>query len=185
MYKGTLPSGQGGAGHPKTKHQIRKEFHKQLRELWQQDGQLRWQMENRGGPDNVANEYRRNGYRFIPLASENNTVVCSLEVLFLRRDNPGSLITGGGDIDNRIKVLLDALRMPKGQSEIPIPPSDGEDPFYVLMEDDKLITGLTVITDRLLRPQETDESEKDVFLLIAVKTRVINPRTMYSEAHFT
>lgn len=36
-----------------------------------------------------------------------------------------------GDIDNRIKTLLDALRKPKDISELPKVdlPGDGEDPF--------------------------------------------------------
>jgi hypothetical protein len=52
------------------------------------------------------------------------------------------------------------------------------------MEDDKFITGFTVTTDRLLLPQTSDESPKDVLLVINVHTRVMNPRVPYSEAHW-
>ena len=37
---------------------------------------------------------------------------CSLKVNFLRNESVGSLITQADDLDNRIKTLFDALRMP-------------------------------------------------------------------------
>jgi hypothetical protein len=43
---------------------------------------------------------------------------CALDILFLRRDNPGNLIASGGDIDNRLKVLFDGLRMPEPMSDL-------------------------------------------------------------------
>lgn len=174
IYQGSLPAQQSDRGPTAVKHKIRQEFHKQLKELWQQNWMLR-QYVHDTGIEHLTTQYQRNGYNFIPLVSENNAVVCNLEVLFLRRDNPGNFVIQGGDIDNRVKVLFDALRMPKRLNEIPHPPQQDEDPFYVLMEDDKFITGFTVTTDRLLLP-EVDGSEKDVFIVIRVQTRVTNPR---------
>ena len=180
IYKGPLPSQQESAD-VKVKHAIRREFHGQLKELWHQHAILKEQLAH-GWQDHPMNQFNREGYRFVPLISESNTVTCALDVLFLRRDNPGHFVVQGGDIDNRIKVLFDALRMPKGKQEVPDRPQEGEDPFYVLMEDDKFITGFTVTTDRLLLPQTSDESPKDVLLVINVHTRVMNPRVPYSEA---
>ena len=57
--------------------------------------------------EHLASQYCRNGYRFVPLVREENGFSCSLDITFLRRDNVGSLIRNGGDIDNRIKVLFD------------------------------------------------------------------------------
>lgn len=68
--------------------------------------------------ETLASRYTRNGFRFVPLVHSGVNLVCGLDVLFLRRDNPGALIRSGGDIDNRIKVLLDALKMPKDGSEL-------------------------------------------------------------------
>ena len=64
--------------------------------------------------------------------------------------------TQGGDLDNRLKTLLDALRAPKVLAEVPehAQPSADESPFLCLLEDDALIDGLSVTTDRLLRPEE-------------------------------
>ena len=87
----------------------------------------------------------------------------------MRTDKPGSLIkSGSGDIDNRLKTLFDALRMPKSKDELGryagVPGLD-EDPFYCLLEDDKFITRLVVETDMLLRPAA---SSNDTHLIITV-----------------
>ena len=103
--------------------------------------------------DWVADNYARCGYRFVPLVNNLDGIACALDILFLRRDEPGSLIKGGGDIDNRIKVLFDALRMPKGYQELEgFQPATDESPFFCLLEDDRLITEVKVTTDRLLTP---------------------------------
>lgn len=96
---------------------------------------------------------------------------CSLDILFLRRDQPGALVTHGGDIDNRMKVLLDALRMPDGCHEVcGNTPTADEEPFFCLLTDDRLITEIRIVTDRLLTPLETHEYIHDVHLIIHVKT---------------
>jgi hypothetical protein len=113
-----------------------------------------------GGPDDkvsimdaVAFNYRGNGYRFVPLVRKDWRPMCSLNILFLRHDPPGSLVHAG-DLDNRIKTLIDALRRPesaielRGNEQL----AEGEDPFFCLLEDDKLVTGLTVESDRFLKP---------------------------------
>ena len=76
-------------------------------------------------------------------------------------------LTKGGDLDNRLKTLLDALRAPNDPQELPAgaSPQSDEDPFYCLLEDDKLIIGLSVTNDRLLRPTA---NPKHVVLLIHV-----------------
>jgi hypothetical protein len=81
-------------------------------------------------------------------------LACSLDILFLRRDSPGNLVRSGGDIDNRINTLFDALRRPENGEEVAgFPPGPNEDPFFCLMETDSLVTEVSVITDRLLLPQ--------------------------------
>jgi hypothetical protein len=57
-------------------------------------------------------------HRFAPLITERNYNGCSLDVLFLRRDIPGGIVRHGGDIDNRLKVLFDALRMLRETLEV-------------------------------------------------------------------
>src|ERR1700687_822862 len=99
---------------------------------------------------------------------------CSLDILFLRRDGPGSLVRSGGDIDNRLKVLFDALRMPQTPDEVcgdTLGPD--EDPFFCLLEDDKLISKAQVDTNWLLTPPGAGEKIHDVHLIIGVKTVVV------------
>ena len=93
---------------------------------------------------------------FVPLISPDTHLLCELEISMLRPEPPGKIITQGGDIDNRIKTLFDALRMPK-ENEIPKSVEIGSDEapyFFCLLEDDALISRVAVQTDRLLVPEE-------------------------------
>ena len=129
--------------------------------------------------EHLANNYQRCGGRFVPLIREDSGFTCDLEVLFLRRDNPGNLIANGGDIDNRIKVLFDGLRMPKSLSELgDFKIEADEDPFFCLLEDDKLVTKVAVTTDRLIIPQRSDESVHEVLLVIHVT--MVNPSAIFA-----
>jgi hypothetical protein len=104
-------------------------------------------------------------------------VACALDILFLRRDEPGSLIKSGGDIDNRIKVLFDAMRIPQASEELKgTRPDQDEEPFFCLLEDDRLITEVKVTTDKLLAPCGLGERVNDVHLVIHVRTLVLEAR---------
>ena len=70
-----------------------------------------------------------------------------------------------------MKVLLDALRMPEECQEVcGETPTEDQDPFFCLIKDDRLITELRIVTDRLLTPVATDEHINHVHLVIKVKT---------------
>jgi len=188
VYKGPLPTGDSRHG-PKLKHPIRQQIHRQLRELWKQDSLLNdWLKyeyvrglpvrENPGKTysDALADNYALGPYRFLPLITKENGLACALEILFLRRDNPGSLVTNGGDIDNRLKVLFDALRRPTENNEIKEhTPELDENPFFCLLEDDRLMTEVRVMTDKLLVPMESTDHIHDVLLIMHVTAKVINP----------
>src|SRR6202044_293722 len=53
----------------------------------------------------------KHGAWFRPLVRESFALHCGLKILFLRREQPGRVYQGG-DIDWRLKTLLDALTMP-------------------------------------------------------------------------
>jgi len=80
--------------------------------------------------------------------------VTELDISLLRPEPLGSIITQSGDIDNRLKTLLDALKVPISPGALPASEKPGpeEDPFFCLLEDDSLITRISVSTDRLLEP---------------------------------
>lgn len=173
IYRGKLPAQSQSKTRPIEKHQIRKVIHGQLVELWKSHPFLKEIIDNKQ-VETLANAYNRCGYRFMPLIGEHfGDLACGLDILFLRRDQPGvSLVRSGGDIDNRIKVLLDALTMPQSCNGLQDPPAHDENPFFCLLQDDSLISELRITTDRLLTPLETDESLHDVHLIIQVKTLV-------------
>lgn len=197
-YNGPLKATQNAPGPMHTdkrashKHHIRREFHRQLKELWATnrflsthrttpaefasllrpaDGAV-WPShphERRPMVELVANSYADFGYRFVPLVRKEISLH-SLRVLFLRRDFPGSVLHAG-DIDNRLKTLVDALRMPHSTAEVPVPPGDGEDPFFVLLDDDRQITHLEVETDAALASPEGDDDKSFARLVLTVEIR--------------
>jgi hypothetical protein len=121
--------------------------------------------------DYLGDKFQMNGYRFVPLVREDLALVVSLHILFLRPGRPGSVVNSG-DIDGRIKTLFDAFQIPKvGQLKADQKPEDGETPFFCLVEDDELITHVSVETDTLLEPtgKSPGHPESDVRLLITVK----------------
>jgi hypothetical protein len=146
------------------KQAIRRTVHRQLSTLWDQL------------PLRNHREYLRETTNPGELSLIRPLGGAELFVTFLRPEPPGSIITQGGDIDNRLKTLLEALRMPKVAAEIP--PGDSpavhEDPFFCLLEDDNLVTRLSVTTDRLLdlsRVTGSTHTGSEVLLLIHVETK--------------
>jgi hypothetical protein len=94
----------------------------------------------------------------------------------MRPSMPGEIMQSG-DIDGRLKTLFDALRMPNPKAElggydVPLP---DENPFDVLLEDDKLITHVSVTTDVLLQPTgHSPDPVNDARLVIAVTIKPVN-----------
>lgn len=180
------------------KQAIRKIFHRQLKHLWETNWFLSTHQiypdefgMNRSAADNIARwgssrnqmvplrdavsqKYREYGYHFVPLVQEDWRLMCSLDILFLRHDPPGSVIHAG-DLDNRVKTLIDALRKPGNATELRgnETPAVGEEPFFCLLEDDKLVTGLVVESDRFLVPPngKSDEDRRQVHIVITVDVR--------------
>ncbi len=114
-------------------------------------------------------------FKFAPLLRGRMTMLCSLQVVYLRRSEPGSVLANS-DIDNKLKTIFDALSVPSpGQlpDNIDAPP----DPIYVLLENDKLVTHVAVETDWLLGdlpysdipPLDVPNEGSDARLLITVK----------------
>tara|TARA_R110002074_G_scaffold401834_1_gene601743 strand:- start:1216 stop:1956 length:741 start_codon:yes stop_codon:yes gene_type:complete len=182
------------------KHVIRSSFHGQLKQLWETDEFLKQAKVDRHSfppaqptdlrpkwatsdeqriplKDALAGQYvSQNGFNFVPLVTERFNLLCSLSILFLRRDIPGSLISAG-DIDNRVKTIIDALRPPQKPNEFigkdmqPIVPEPDQTPFYCLMEDDKQVSHLSVETDTLLDPINNEMDLAKVRLIITVELR--------------
>jgi hypothetical protein len=144
-------------------YKLRRHFHEQLEVLWNTkllDGAKRFLHPAR--PEGDINLIEKVGpFHFAPLVSQASgwSCVAELHILFLRPSDAGDLIGHGGDLDNRLKSLFDGLRMPSVISELPpnVQPKSDEDPFFCLLQDDALVTGFSVVTDRLLLPAGTNE----------------------------
>lgn len=166
-YRGPLRSNRG----PQEKHDLRRHFHRQLRVLWQQVPLSGYRDFIAWPPiahkPNVIEE--RHGFRFAPLVSSTIKFVAALDLLILRPEPPGTLFSQAGDLDNRVKTLLDALKVPHEPTALPAgaAPAADEEPFFCLLEDDSLVTGINIRTDRLLEPV-ADPAE--VLLLVRVRT---------------
>src|SRR5437773_323341 len=75
---------------------------------------------------------------FFPLVRKSLGLTCGLKVLFLRAEAKGNLFDKQtGDLDNRIKTLVDALAIPTDEEKYENPAL--VDPVYCLLEDDGLV----------------------------------------------
>jgi len=182
-YEGPLFEGKKGKI-TELKHEIRQRIHSQLSELWANAPELREIASDHR--EKLARRFSVGDFRFVPLITDDLKLVCHLDTLFLRRENPGALIRKpkdeyGGDLDNRIKIFIDALRVPQGPQELPryVKPQREEKPyFYCLLEDDALITKFQVESAKLLKPMRIVDQllekdvQKHVQLVVKVTTRV-------------
>ncbi|HEV2161356.1 MAG TPA: hypothetical protein VGR52_03850 [Stellaceae bacterium] len=198
-YDGEL----GAKARHKQAWEIRRQLAPQLRELWEIDPSLQRLLLRRyltsGGyfpieqhhsveqfksSEKTANSIDlcepifRGGYNFVPLVRNSLLLKCGLTVIFLRKEPPGKVYQGG-DLDNRLKTLFDALSVPTNPEQVVSGDTDAPDPICTLVEDDSLITGIDIETRQLLsRP---GGNEHDVRLVIDVDVRVIQPR-VYNQA---
>ena len=96
--------------------------------------------------------------------------VCHLDITLLRPQVSGEIVHHSGDIDNRLKTLFDSLSMPQNKNQLPKDAREHKAIFYSLLEDDALITKVSVESDRFL---EAVEDESEVLLIIRVNTKCI------------
>ena len=199
IYDGPLPAQSAHDSRVSEKHDIRREFHVQLEDLWANHPALRdkfneWKSSeahrregkelpyektlsanpdtgpaHTASPAQIIEPRQVANSRFIALIADHTSLLCELDVLFLRKEPKGHLVNQAGDLDNRIKVLFDALRMPLNEAEIPsgvtLP-----DPFFCLLEDDRLIIRVNIASERLLEGT-VGSSKNHVRLVINVITR--------------
>ncbi len=154
------------------KHEIRQALHKQLAQLWYDHPNLMdWtedaNINGRSMSERLGDDYALFGFRWSPLVVEKMFVLCAIDILMLRRDAPGNLIQSS-DIDNRLKTLFDALKRPRNRQELPdsaVAATD-QNPFFILLEDDGLISKVSVETDRLLEPPPSHGAEQHYVKLV-------------------
>jgi hypothetical protein len=124
-----------------------------------------------------------NGFQFASLVTAEMHTLCELDILFLRASKPGHAI-GGGDLDNRVKTLIDALRVPK-PTEIPDgwQPSSDQNPLHCLLSEDSLVDAITVRTDRLL-DDVSHSPRPDQETLLVISVRIHSPQPTVDTSDF-
>jgi hypothetical protein len=149
-YRGTLSSN----GDASQKAKIRRQLSPQLLQLCHTDSRFNAAMQdtvNHGtmnggafvpGPmtENLFCLVPMAGFRFVAIVNRIHSLIAELDITFLRRGSRGNVIRHGGDLDNRLKTLFDALRMPHTEAEVADSPSNPEEKIFCLLEDDALIT---------------------------------------------
>jgi hypothetical protein len=166
IYGGVLLGASRNDTRSKHKDEIRRVFHLQLRHLWQTSPALREWV--RGdvplkAQDYLAEKYQCNGVSFIPLVTEGLGAGVKLDILMLRPDQPGMTLMKSGDIDNRLKTVFDALRIPTAGE---YSASDGERRVFCLLDNDNMVNHVSLTTDLLLG--ETDVNEVRLVITVTV-----------------
>ncbi|MCI0483143.1 MAG: hypothetical protein L0Y78_01020 [candidate division NC10 bacterium] len=133
--------------------------------------------------ENYYYRFPLENYSFIPLVTRQNGLICEVDITFLRRQDAGAIVNIGGDIDNRLKTLLDALRIPYNKQELGLPPSPNPTEVFCLLEDDVLITRIAVLTGRLLGPLHdhgapSQASDVELHVHVTVKANVTTPANL-------
>lgn len=193
-WEGELKGQSRRGGNAPKKHAIRMHFHRQLETLWGVHPSLKrlatskfpnyeTAVEGMGGvrpgrPEQpyknlAAEHYTKFGQRWLPLVTPESTLTCHLDILYLRQGQIDHS-EGIGDIDGRLKVLSDALCIPTegSQSENN---SEEEQPIYVLLSDDRLISGVTVRTGELLAPTGDSVRKHDAKVVVGVEIAMTIP----------
>ena len=113
------------------------------------------------------------GIDWNPIITPNLKMIAELDILLM---HPEIVVVPHSDIDNRVKTILDGLRCPQNEHEIGQNTPRDAGPIYTLLDDDHLVTKLTVNTSHLLSPDlfpcDTEKSPDAVFMLIDVNVRV-------------
>src|SRR5688572_12772571 len=100
VYQGPLPAASSGKSRADYKHLVRKQIHQQLAVFWKQHPLLSYALEL-GQGDNpypprteiIGRNFKRGAYQFLPMLRRKRPLTCTLEILFLRRDAPGSIVS--------------------------------------------------------------------------------------------
>jgi hypothetical protein len=141
-YQGELPPRRSGLS--SVKASLRSAFHPQILA----------QVAPRLGPDTllkVTNSVA--GKDFVSIAHPNLQTGVELDVLLLTRQ--GSLTSG--DMDNRLKTLIDGLTRPANTQQLQQhTPPEGGGPMYCLADDDARVKRVGVDSRRWFHPNAAD-----------------------------
>lgn len=164
VYDGRIKSNSDN----RDKWAIRRAFEPQIRRLWDQEPLSH--LARYKDPEQTKEwclNIDRHGVKYVPLVSTKLKIFAELDVLFLTANKPGDIIHNGGDLDNRMKTLLDGLTTPANNQ---VPPADFQTTdgyFHCLLEDDKLVTRVAIEADQHLTLER-----KSLFVLAIINVKI-------------
>jgi hypothetical protein len=204
VYEGDLFSNQTGSNHRPSrltidqhKQKIRREIHHQLKRAFTELPALKSfsycpgckTNHNFGmGDDNthktedlqqcisreIGDRAKVGKFYFCPLVNDKLGLECSLDILIMRHGTRRGVYEAG-DLDNRVKTLIDGLTMPNLSQVQDDEPNNDEEPFFTLMSDDNIISGLRVEADLLHKISSGQDGEKNISKVLAIITVEIKP----------
>jgi hypothetical protein len=189
-YEGVLLGGTRSSTRSSHKHDIRKKLSPQIKALWEKSAWLS-ELQSLRFPDLetafsgqslrnhnwrattpylelLAAHYQRANRTWLPLVAEGMNLTCGVDILFLRPGARGGVVNVG-DIDGRLKVLFDALAVPRDGGGLPTEPE--QEPIYTLLSDDSLISHVSVETDELLAPVSEVPNLNDARVIFTVNIK--------------
>jgi hypothetical protein len=161
----------------KNKHKIRECFHPQMKKLWDIEPLKGSKKEFLTSEKKLSVLKEVDGVIFAPLVSSVLKFICQLDIVILWPEEPGVISGCGGDIDNRLKTLFDALQCPDINQIKPVKKNfEDKQPFFCLLENDKLITSVNIKTHTLLRSE--NKTDVSVLIHVVVKTTELMWKTI-------
>lgn len=157
-------------GHRAQKFILRRLFHEQFKHLRE------FHKEHNLGSAHTfdrSNIKEVGPFSFLPLITCGCGKIVELDIILLSHYEPQNYVGyQTGDVDNKLKSIMDGLRMAQNKNEIRSEQvHEGEETFYTLLEDDALVSRVNIRHDRLLFNLEETQNKKDTFTLIHVKIR--------------
>lgn len=168
-YQGIIKS--GFQSNTVNKHEIRIYLHSQLKIL-AEEKPFKTLLTKYTDRKNIK------GIDYIPLLAKKMEPIVSLDILLLSHHKESHLLKRTGDIDNKLKTIFDALSCPLDEQ---VKEYLEQAECYCLLEDDNLVTRVSVETDRLLcynnskKGNNLNESNNDVLAIIKVYYKIGAP----------
>lgn len=155
---------------------IRMQFHPQLKKLVEHSPWVNLRKYMMPNPVKSPISTRHVGnIDWNPIITPNLKLLAELEIQLLHPEIVG---VPRSDIDNRIKTLMDGLRCPQNEHEIGDNTPTDVGPIYTLLDDDHLVTRISVNTSHLLNDKiftnrdGKSNGDSHLFVLIDVNVRV-------------